>query len=167
MTAARDVEERRGRTQDAVSGAVYGTLAAGLVLAAEDGSHGGYAAVVEATAVSLALYWLAHSYAALVAMRIARRRAATLEATVAVLRRKVPILVGGAIPVAVLVVEALLGVRLRTAVLAALWSCVGTLFLLELFAGLRAGEGRGRAVAGAFVGGALGLALLLVKALLH
>lgn len=152
---------------DAVSGLVYGTIAVGLVLAAEDPVHSGYPTVVEAAAVSLALYWIAHSYAAILARRLARGQETSWAAVRGTLRHELPIVVGGALPIVVLAVEWLLGVRLRTAVLAALWTCVGALFLLELAAGLRARRGPAQALGGAMVGASLGLALLVVKALLH
>src|SRR5262249_4209636 len=51
-------------------GAVYGAVMVGVLLAAEDARHVGYAATIEAAVVVLALYWLTSLYAHTLGMRL-------------------------------------------------------------------------------------------------
>ena len=44
-------------------GVVYGVIVIGALLAAESGSHDGYAGVLESGLVAACLYWVAHAYA--------------------------------------------------------------------------------------------------------
>ena len=51
---------------------IYGAIAAGLVIAAEDPTAETYPRVIAATLVAVATYWVAHAYAHWVADRFAR-----------------------------------------------------------------------------------------------
>jgi hypothetical protein len=54
-------------------GAVYGTLMVGIMLAAEDALHEGYAATIEAATVVLVLYRLTSFYSHTLGVRLQRR----------------------------------------------------------------------------------------------
>jgi hypothetical protein len=150
---------------------IYGTIAAGLVIAAEDPTRETYPRVVAATAVAVATYWLAHGYAHWVAERFGRRANAEgsrpsreiLDALI----HEWPLAEGAAVPVAALLIAWATGARLTVGTAAALATAAGALIMFELAGGLRRRLQPARLVANAAVGLVLGAALFAVKSLLH
>jgi hypothetical protein len=149
------------------SGAVYGVIVIGALLAGESGRHETYLDTISSAVVAAALYWLAHAYAGVLGRRLSSGERLTASAPAQALWRDLAVIRGAAIPLVALVLTALAGAGQQSAVTAALWSAVASLVGLELLAGLRSGASRGELVLDATVGMAMGLAILALKVLLH
>jgi hypothetical protein len=148
---------------------IYGTLAAGLLLAAENPATETYVRLVAASVVAVATYWVAHGYAQSVGERFRRdggelRAAPTL---VTALRHEWPLAEGASIPLIALVICWAAGAPLATGVHVAVWTAAVTLVVFEVAGGLRRGLRSRALLANAAVGFALGAALLAVKEVLH
>ena len=79
-------------------GVVYGVIVIGALLAAESGSHDGYAGVLESGLVAACLYWVAHAYANLLGQLFVAREHLTVRALARALAHDVAIVRGAAIP---------------------------------------------------------------------
>jgi hypothetical protein len=156
--------------EDNPSGTIYGTIAAGLVVAAEKPAGQTYPRVVVATAVAVASVWLAHGYAHWAGERF--RRGGDRDGTASarrlgrVLRDEWPIIEGGAIPLTALLVAWVVGTPLSTAVAADLGTAAAALVAFELAGGLRQRLRPSQLLGNATVGVVLGLTLFAVKMLL-
>lgn len=148
---------------------VYGTLAAGLLIAAEDPAVETYPRVITATVVAAATYWLAHGYAHWVAQRFRAnaRTGVSARDLVGAFMHEWPLAEGAAIPLTALLIAWAAGAPVATAVRAAVWTAVAALVMFEVAGGLRRRLPLGRLLATAGVGLTLGGALLAVKLLLH
>ena len=150
---------------------IYGTIAAGLVVAAEDPATTTYRRVVIATVVAVVSYWLAHGYAHWAGERLRARGGATERWTArdlgAALLHEWPLAEGAAIPLAALLVAWSGGVPLDAGVAAAVWTAAAALVAFEVAGGLRRRLRPLHLLANATVGAALGVALLTVKLVLH
>ena len=151
---------------------VYGTFAVGLLLAAEDPARETYLRVITATLLSVAGYWLAHSYAVWLGRRFGRSSAdgSTSHQLVSfgrVLAREFPLVEGALAPVAVLLGVWVLGVRLTDAVVAGIWTAAVVVLAVELAAGIRRRLPFPQLLANALVGALLAAALFGVKSVLH
>ncbi len=149
------------------SGAVYGVIVIGALLAAESGSHDSHLETLASAAIAAALYWLAHAYSGLLGRRLAGIERLTPRALWRSLAYDWALIRGAAIPLIALVLAWLLGASQETSVNVALWSAVASLLALELIAGLRSRAGRGELVLQAAVGLAMGLAIIALKIVLH
>lgn len=149
------------------SAVVYGTIAVGLVLAAEDPSHETYPRVFAAAAVTVVLYWFAHSFAETLGERYATRTSPSWHSARSALGREFPIAEGALPQLAVVGIGWLAGASLSADVAVALWTTVAMLVVFELVAGLRAKLPRLQLLGGAAFGAALGMALVGIKAVLH
>lgn len=149
------------------SGAVYGVIVIGALLAAESGRHESYFDTLLSAAIAAALYWVAHSYAGVLGRRLTDGGRLTVGALLTALAHDWALIRGASIPLLALVVAALAGAAQETAVNAAVWSSVVSLVAFELIAGLRSGAGRGELALEAAVGAAMGLAILALKIVLH
>lgn len=146
---------------------MYGLLAIGALLAAESGLHESYLDTVLSAVIAACVYWLAHAYANLLGRRLNRHEPLTGRALLEALVFTVPLLRGAAVPIGALVIALVTGASQQTAVTAALWSVVVTLFLFEVLAGVRA-RASGRELAlDASVGLVMGLAVLTLRIVLH
>jgi hypothetical protein len=83
--------------------AVLGTLAVGTVVAVE-GGHDTYLATVGAILLTLLMYWIAHSYTELTGERLQGRARLTRHAIASAMRTEAPLLLGGVVPLAVILV---------------------------------------------------------------
>lgn len=146
---------------------VYGTLSTGIVLAAENPRHEGYAKVLVAVAVTVLVYWLCHAYAYALGKRLEQQRPLRAAAVGHALVTKAGVLVGALAPIGIVAVAGLAGARLGTAVDVALWGIVAILGALEFVAARQAGAAVGEATVEATVGTLLGLGIVAVKLVLH
>lgn len=149
-----------------LSGAIYGTITAGALLAAESSARETLVQAASALGTTLVLYWLAHTYASLLERRLRTAKRWTPRDFVTGLAHEWPIVQGAFIPMIVLVVVAAAGASVRAAEYAALGSSAVLLVLLEVVAGVRSRLRRAEAAADVGVGIVLALGLILVKALL-
>ena len=149
------------------SAIVYGTIAIGLLIAAEDPSTETYPKLVEGTVVAIALLWFAHSYAHVVGQRFKNRRPISVHEIIDVFTREWALVWGATTPLLALVASWLVGAKLETAVTAALWTAALTLFAFEVMAGIRARLPGVALVGNAVIGAGLGATLFAVKTLLN
>jgi hypothetical protein len=148
---------------------IYGTLAAGLLIAAEDPATGSYARVVTATVVAVGIYWLAHAYAEWTGQRFrgeVRYRPSARDLADA-LSHEWPLAEGAAIPLIPLLVSWSAGAPLATAVPVAVWAAAAALVVFEIAGGLRRRLRVWQLLANAAIGVTLGGSLVTVKLLLH
>ena len=150
---------------------VYGTIAAGLVVAAEDPASETYPRVVIAVAVAVAVYWLAHGYVHWVDERLRRGDedgdAVSLRQFVVALTHEWPLAEGAAIPLAALLVTWAAGASLTAGVTATLATATAALVAFEVAGGLRRRLRPLPLLANATIGLVLGGALIGVKVVLH
>jgi hypothetical protein len=155
------------RPQENPGGVVYGLITIGALLAAESGLHETYEETVGSAAVAIVAYWLAHSYAELLGHRLASGQQLTWRALLRAFARDWAIVRGATAPLLALLAAWTLGASQEDAVEAALWTCAACLVLFELLAALRARAGVGELVLEVCVGGAMGLAIVALRAILH
>ena len=149
------------------SGAIYGVIVIGALLAAESGRHESYLDTFLSAAIAAALYWVAHSYAGVLGRRLSTGERLTAAALLGALAHDWALIRGASIPLLALAVAALAGAAQETAVTAAVWSSIVSLAAFELIAGLRSGASRGELALEVAVGVAMGLAILALKIVLH
>lgn len=146
---------------------VYGTLTIGALLDAESTQTETYTETVAAVAVAMVLYWLAHSYATLMARRIEDGERLKLRAVAETAAHELSILVGALIPLLAVLISWLAGGTLTTAVLAAIWTSAAMIVLIELVAGVSAKlSGFALAVQTVF-GVVLGIGIIAMKLIFH
>lgn len=157
--------------EDNPRGTIYGTIAVGLVVAAEDPTKETYPRVLIAAAIAVMTYWLAHGYAHWAGDRLRQNRRPDAgwrgRRLVRALGNEWPIVEGGAIPLAALLVAWIAGAPLPTAITADLGTAAAALAAFELAGGLRQRLPPLHLLANAAVALMLGLALFGVKAILH
>lgn len=150
-----------------VAGAVHGAILIGLLFSAEDARRVGYEDTVEAAVVVLALYWLTGIYAHDLAARLQRREAVDAKSVWRSSIHELPVLEGGLVPVLALLVAWAAHASVTAAVTAAVWTTAITIVVLEVVAGWRAHLGRKRLWLQACAGAAMGLAIIVLKVILH
>lgn len=165
-SATSPTEDRATRNP---ASAVYGTVLAGSLIAVEGapGSGAGVLRLITVVLVTQSVYWLAHSYSELVGSRITtgvRPRRADVRRLLA---EQWPLVSASFVPLAVVGTVWLLGRPRETAVLSGLWSCVLVLALWAHLAGRRARLRAGEQVVYVAVSAGFGLALVLLKVLVH
>jgi hypothetical protein len=147
--------------------AVYGAIAVGALLAAESARRETYPRTIAAVAITMVLYWLAHSYADLAGQRLrsgAHLTAGRIQATIV---HELPILIGAAVPLASLLVCWAAGVKLPHGVIAGIWTSAAIVAAIEIVAGLRGDLTGGRLLSQALMGALLGSLILVLKVVLH
>lgn len=149
------------------SGAVYGVIVIGALLAGESGRHESYLDTLSSAAVAASLYWLAHAYAGVLGRRLSTGERLSAGALLRALGHDGAVIRGAAVPLLALVIAAVAGAGQQTAVTAALWSAAASLVALELIAGVRSKAGPGELALDLAVGMTMGLAILALKVLLH
>jgi len=153
--------------EDNPSGVIYGTIAVGAVLAAESARRETFPDTLEATVIILGLYWIAHTYAAVVGDRLKAREVLTAGRFWRAFLHEASIVKGAVIPIAVLVALWIAGVSLQTGVTAALWSSAAALAAFEIIATLRSHATGAQRVTQIAVGVLLGAGILSVRVVLH
>jgi hypothetical protein len=149
------------------SGAIYGLIVIGALLAAESGRHESYLDTIASAAIAATLYWVAHSYAGVLGNRLSEGERLTAGVLLRALGRDVTLIRGAAIPLLALLLAAIAGASQETAVTVAVWSAIVSLAAFELLAGLRSGASRGELAIEVAVGVSMGLAILALKIVLH
>lgn len=149
------------------SGAVYGMIVIGALLAAESGRHETYVDSEASAVIAAAIYWLAHSYATVLGRRLSAHARLTPGALATALAHDWALIRGAAIPVLVLLVAWIAGASQSSGVNAALWSVIAGVIALELIAGLRSRVAPWELTLQLGVGATLGLGILALKILLH
>jgi hypothetical protein len=149
------------------SGAIYGAIVIGALLAAESGRHESYAGTIGSAAIATALYWLAHAYASVLGHRLATHERLTARALVRALGHDWALVRGAAVPLVALGASWLAGATQQTAVNVALWSTVASLITFELIAGIRSHAKPGELALEMGVGATMGVAILALKIVLH
>ncbi len=153
--------------EDNPSGVIYGAIAVGAVLAAESTRRETFPDTIEATALVLGLYWLAHTYATTVGDRLKTRATLSAGRLWRALLHEAAIVKGAAIPIAVLAVLWAAGVSLQTGVTVALWASATSLVVFEAIATVRSRITGLQRVAQIVIGTLLGAGVLLVRVVLH
>jgi hypothetical protein len=149
------------------SGAVYGMIVIGALLAAESGRHETYVDSEASAVIAAAIYWLAHAYASVLGRRLSAHARLTPGALATALAHDWALIRGAAIPVLVLLVAWIAGASQSSGVNAALWSVVAGVIALELIAGIRSRVAPWELALQLGVGATLGLGILALKILLH
>ena len=151
---------------DRMAAAVYGIIIAGSVMAA----GAGHTTVLQTTAavvVTVVVYWLAESYAHLLATRIVGESPARLDHLRLRLRTSWRLVTASFLPLGALLIAALLGAGPRDAVTVALLFTTALLALLGWTAARHTHQ-RGLAmVASTVASGLIGLVLIALKLSLH
>lgn len=149
------------------AGVIYGIIVIGALLAAESGRHETYLDTVASTLIAAALYWLAHAYANALGQRLASQQRLTAATLLRALAHDWAIVRGATLPLLALLFAWAGGARLATGVDAALWSAIASLIAFELFAGIRAHASPRELALDVSVGTVMGVAILLLKIVLH
>jgi hypothetical protein len=153
--------------RESVDRVVYGVILVGALLAAEDGTYESYLDTILSAVIAAAIYWLAHSYAELLARRLTSQDRLTVGVLARSLVKEAALLIGAAIPILVLVIGWATGASQSSAVNAALWSAVASLIVFELVAAQRAPATLPERVLELCVGVTIGLGILVLKIVLH
>ena len=146
-------------------GTVHGTIVAASVLAVA-GADSQFATVAAGAYVlaTVVVFWLAHGWAHSLGMRAAGQpRSGLLDG----LRDQFPVLEAVGPPLAALGIADLLGATTDTAITFAIWVCVAALTLLGAGVAHREGSSPPRIVLTAAGCGALGVAMVALKAVVH
>ncbi len=146
---------------------VYGIIAVGSLMAAESGRYESYLDTFASALVATALYWLAHSYAEVLGRRLATSQRLTARALRDAAVHEFAIVRGAAIPLLVLLISWAVGASQPSAVTAALWSAVASLFVFELIAGVRSRASPREIALETAVGAVLALGIVFLKSILH
>jgi len=166
-TAPAEPASEDARPPFNVRASVYGLIAVSAVLAAETASRETFAETVLAVVLALILYWLADTYAELVALRVQEAEPLTRAAVGRMLWQESSIMAGGAPPLLAVVIAWAAGAGLNTALVTALWTAAVTILVAEVIAGRQADlSGRELAIQ-ALAGSVLGLLVLALRLVLH
>lgn len=148
------------------AGAVYGLITVGALLAAETKIRDTYAETVGAVALTMVVYWFAHSYAALLGGRLETGVRPGRRQALATVLHDGAILEGASLPLLALLGAWALGASQHEASEAAVWVAVGALVVFEVAAGLRTRSTLSGVALDGFVGALMGLAILALKTIL-
>lgn len=149
------------------AGLVYGTIAVGALLAAESARRETYLKTIGAVLLTLVLYWLAHSYAEFTARRLRDHGRFTLDGLARTAARELSVLGGASMPLLVVLILWGAGVRLATAVSAAIWTSATAIVAIETLIGIRARLPRHDLVRQTAMGALLGVLVIVLRVLLH
>jgi hypothetical protein len=148
-------------------GAVYGLITLGALLAAESGLRDTYPETIGSAALAVVLYWFAHSYSDVLGLRLAEHESFSWGELWQTFSRDWAIAKGASPPLLVLVVAWATGASQITGVTAAVWSIVASLIVFELAAGIRSKARPLELALEVLVGASMGIAILVLRALLH
>ncbi|MBV9802137.1 MAG: hypothetical protein JO130_03060 [Solirubrobacterales bacterium] len=147
--------------------AVEGTILIGALLATESAGQETYPETVAAVALALVLYVIAHTYAAFAGDRLRTEEPLSLAGLRRAAASEAWLLPGAGIPLVAVLICWAIGASLSAAVIAAVWTSAGMLVVLELVAGIRAGESGRDLAREVCVGALLGALVMVVRIVLH
>jgi hypothetical protein len=148
-------------------GAVYGIITIGALLAAESGARETYAETVGSAVIAVLLYWIAHSYADVLGLRLSEHESFGWQRLWLAFVRDWAIVKGASVPLAALVVAWAAGAEQATALTVGVWAAVASLIAFELAAAVRSQAKPIEFVVEGLVGATMGIAILALRALLH
>lgn len=148
---------------------VYGIVVTSGLIAATGGPGADLWTVFTTVATTIVVFWAAHVYAGTIA---GRRGAYDVRTTVSAdfrrsLERAAGFLLSALVPALILMLGALEVVNDSYAIWAALWSCVAILAFLGFFAFRRYNSGWLMCIVGAIITTSFGIAVILLKAVIH
>lgn len=149
------------------AGAVYGLITIGALLAAESGLRETYPETVGSVSIAVVLYWFAHSYADVLGLRLTEQRRLSGQELLHTFIQDWSIVRGASAPLFALLVAWAAGAEQVTAVTAAVWTAVIGLVAFEVAAGVRSKAKPAELLVEVVVGAMMGVALLVLRALLH
>jgi hypothetical protein len=148
-------------------GGVYGALLIGILLAAEDSHRETYAETIGAAALVLVVYWLTDLYTHLLGVRLRTKERLARPVIRRTVVHELPVIEGGVLPVAVLVLAWATGATLNDGITAAVVAAVASIVALEIVAASRARPSGAAVWLRAAAGALVGLAIVAVKVVLH
>jgi len=158
---------RRARADANLSGAIYGVITATAVITGAAVHGAALGTILAATLATLVVFWLAHVYAEVVAHHLGGRHRPSLAVVRAAMARELPLLEAPALSVLLLLAGAAGLLDPGLAVDLALWAGLAQLVGWGVaYARQQAWSWPAAAVTGA-INGALGVVLIVLKALLH
>ena len=161
-----DRRGRRARLDTNPSEAIYGTLAATAIVAAESGGTPDPARLVWSTMLTLLVFWVAHVYTNVLEHRLVHRHGG-IRTVREIAVRELPI-VEAPVPVVVVLVLGAAGLLdPRFATNLALGTGIVQLFLWGLASGRGSGRSWPASVGTGLVDAALGLVVVGLKVLVH
>lgn len=149
------------------AGIIYGILSVATVIAAEGTRRETYGALVGASAVTMALFWLAHAYADHLATRLRQPAEWTVRELLVCLEHEATIFAGAALPVIALILSWATGGSVGAGVTASLWCAGVELVVFELIASVRRHLSARDTVVETTIGASLGLGIVAIHLLLH
>ena len=149
------------------AGAVYGTISVGVLLAAESVLQETYLATLASVVITLFMYVLAHAYAGYAGHRLESGEPIRLAGFGREIRREAWLLAGAAGPLSALLISWALGASLATAVTVAVWTSAAVVLVIELLAGVRAGESGPDLAKQTALGALLGALVIVLRLILH
>jgi hypothetical protein len=153
--------------RDNPAGLVYGTILIATLLSAEYSRRESYVTTVGAVLIALALYWLALAYSEFTGRRLKEGEHFTFAAFARAAKHENSVLMGAAVPLAVIVVFWILGGTLGTAVEVGVYTAAGMIVLFELLTAYWS-EAGGREILGhTVVGVVMGLLIITLRVVLH
>jgi hypothetical protein len=155
---------RRWTGERDLTHAIYGTVVGAAAMATAS-AHGTLSEIIVTVLVTVTVYWAAERYAEVLAAAVHGPGRGSRVAKA--LRRGWPTIEAAYTPLVVLVVFVFITGELRSGVLAALGVSTAMLSSLGYVAARRAGAARPAALACAAGSAALGVAVILLKTLLH
>jgi hypothetical protein len=150
-----------------LSSGVYGTIAVGVLLAAETAQRENYAETIGALSLTIVLYWIAHAYASNATRRLREQEHLTAKGFAKAMVEQAPILAASVPPLAMLIVFGIAGASLGHAVTAGIWTAAASIVAIEVTAAVRAGAEGFELVGQAAIGVGLGLLVIVLKLILH
>lgn len=149
------------------AGLIYGVLAIETIIAAETSQRQTFPKLIAASAIAMAMYWLASAYSHHWGSRLRQSAGWTVKEFTTSLMEEATILVGAALPTIVLLSAWVAGATVETGVTAVLWVGCLEVGLLEIATGIRRRLGLRDLAVQSLIGIALGLGILVVRLLLH
>jgi hypothetical protein len=149
------------------AGLIYGTISVAALLAAESARQETYPRTVGAVAITIILYWFAHSYASFTGERLEHHEQFTYKGLLLAATQELTVLLGAAVPFLVLIACWILGASLTGAVAAAVWTSAGIVIAAEVIIGVRAELTGRELLRQSLVGALLGLLVIALRILLH
>lgn len=148
-------------------GLVYGTILVATLLAAESAVRETFARTVVAVVLALLAYWLTIAYSHYAGERLEHEEGFEARGFARTTVREASLLIGAAVPLAVILIFWATGGTLANAVIAATWCAVGAIVAIEVVIGVRADLKGWDLVRQTGVGAVLGGVVVVMRVILH